>query len=105
MHISDSAKNKIIDVLIDVGQPFIRFGVQGGGCNGFQYFFDPTDEKEETDYTISLDDTHEIIVDPMSYQYISDARVDYIKDIMGERFTFENPLHTSMCGCGNSVAF
>lgn len=105
MFISDSAKNKIVEVLIETGNPFIRFGLQGGGCNGFQYFFEPTAEKEDTDYIVPLDNSHDVIIDPISYQYIVDARVDYVKDIMGERFTFDNPLHQSQCGCGSSVSF
>ena len=103
--ISDRAKEKIIDVLIDEKSNIIRFGLQGGGCNGFTYFLAVEHEQEEDDFEVLLDETHKLIIDPMSMMYLEEAEIEYKKDIMGESFVFNNPLQKASCGCGSSVSF
>lgn len=105
IRITDTAKEKMIDVLIDEKATMLRFGLQGGGCNGFTYFFAFEGEASEDDLEILLDDRHKLLVDPMSMMYLEDAEVDYKRDIMGENFVFNNPQQKTSCGCGNSVGF
>jgi len=103
--VTDVAKEKIVDVLIGERMPFLRFGLQGGGCNGFQYYFAPSDSKEEDDFELPLADGYTLIIDSMSMMYLEDAEIDYKKDIMGETFVFNNPNTKTSCGCGSSVGF
>jgi iron-sulfur cluster assembly accessory protein len=103
--ITDLAKEKIIDVLISEKSNVLRFGLQGGGCNGFQYFFSAEAEIEEGDTEYPLDDNHVLVVDNMSAMYLENAEIDYRRDIMGESFVFNNPNTTTKCGCGSSVGF
>jgi len=105
--ITDSAKEKMIDVLINEKSSFLRFGLQGGGCNGFQYFFAVEENVEEGDIEISLDDTflYTLLIDSTSNMYLDEAEIDYKKDIMGESFVFNNPNTKTSCGCGSSVGF
>jgi len=103
--VTDRAKEKMISVLIDEKSSFLRFGLQGGGCNGFTYYFAVETEQQEDDLSIVLDDTHMLLVDSMSMMYLTDAEIDYKKDLMGESFVFNNPNATTHCGCGSSVGF
>jgi len=103
--ITETAKEKIIDVLIDEKSSLLRFGLQGGGCNGFQYYFQVEKQKEEDDLEIPLADGYTLIVDSMSMMYLEEAEIDFKKDIMGENFVFNNPNQKTSCGCGNSVGF
>ena len=105
IRVTDKAREKMIGVLIDEGSSFLRFGLQGGGCNGFTYFFAIEDSLGEDDFEFKLDDTHSLLVDPMSGMYLTDAEIDYKKDLMGEAFVFNNPNTVGSCGCGSSVAF
>jgi iron-sulfur cluster assembly protein len=104
--ISDAAKDKIISILTEEKAGTIRFGLQGGGCNGFTYFLAiENDPISEDDFEFPLGESHKLVVDAASSMYLDSAEVDYKKDIMGETFVFNNPNQTSSCGCGNSVGF
>lgn len=105
IQITDTAKTKIIDILIDAKSKHLRCGLQGGGCNGFRYFFLIETEKAEDDFEVDLDNGLSILVDAMSMSYLSEAVLDYRSDIMGESFVFNNPNVSTSCGCGSSVGF
>jgi iron-sulfur cluster assembly accessory protein len=103
--VTENAKQKIISILNEENAEFIRFGLRGGGCNGFTYFLQiETNSPEEDDTVITLDD-RALLVDSMSLMYLNDAEIDYKKDLMGESFVFNNPNITGHCGCGSSVNF
>lgn len=103
--ITEAARIKIIDVLIDEKANALRFGLQGGGCNGFQYYFAVNDQKAEDDIEIDLGNGFNLVVDAMSMMYLEESEIDYKKDLMGETFVFNNPNTTTKCGCGSSVGF
>jgi iron-sulfur cluster insertion protein len=103
--ITEKAKEKIISILDEEHATMVRFGLQGGGCNGFQYFITLEENVEEDDFEIPLDDSRKLLVDAISSNYLTEAEIDYKKDIMGETFVFNNPNQKTSCGCGNSVGF
>lgn len=104
--VTENAKDKIVSILQEEKAERIRFGLRGGGCNGFTYFLQIEDQPPESDdILINLGDKLDLLVDPMSMMYLTDAEIDYKKDIMGESFVFNNPSQTSQCGCGSSVGF
>jgi iron-sulfur cluster assembly protein len=105
IRITETARAKMVDVLIDEKAKMLRFGLQGGGCNGFQYYFAVEPEKAEDDLEMPLEDGYVLLVDPMSAMYLEESEIDYKKDLMGETFVFNNPNQKTSCGCGNSVGF
>lgn len=54
----------------------LRVFVTGGGCSGFQYGF-TFDEDVADDDTVIEREGVSLVVDPMSYQYLAGAEVDY----------------------------
>jgi iron-sulfur cluster assembly protein len=105
VRITDKAKEKIISILKEENSPFLRFGLQGGGCNGFTYFITLDKEIAEDDFQIPIDNSYTMLVDAASNMYLEEAEIDYKKDMMGESFIFNNPNQKSSCGCGSSVGF
>ena len=105
IRVTDRAKEKIISILTEESQSMIRFGLQGGGCNGFSYFLAIEEKMEDDDLEFPLGDIHRIIIDAASNMYLESAEIDYKKDLMGESFVFTNPMQTTKCGCGSSVGF
>jgi iron-sulfur cluster assembly protein len=105
VRLTEKAKEKIIDVLIDEKATMLRFGLQGGGCNGFTYYFAIETEKAEDDFEIPVNEGFTLVVDAMSSMYLEEAEIDYKKDLMGESFVFNNPNQKTSCGCGSSVGF
>ncbi len=46
----------------------------------------------------------EVVVDSVSLPFLDDATIDFAEEIIGARFTIENPNTSSSCGCGTSFA-
>lgn len=102
MKISDKAIQKLTDILHEEGKTYVRFGLQGGGCSGFQYYFLIEDAKEEDDFVYPLLDGKDMIVDYASMMYLQDLDIDYKTEMLEEAFVFNNPSAVTTCGCGNS---
>jgi len=102
---TDSAADKVKDLLIDEGNPNLklRVFVQGGGCSGFQYGFTFDEDVSEDDTTLEKNGV-KLLVDPMSFQYLLGAEIDYKEDLEGAQFVIRNPNATTTCGCGSSFS-
>jgi len=81
----------------------LRVYVQGGGCSGFQYGFTFDEDQQEDDTAVDKDGVR-LLVDPMSFQYLIGAKIDYKDDIDGARFIINNPNASTTCGCGSSFS-
>lgn len=102
---TDAAANKVKALIADEENPNLRLRVYitGGGCSGFQYGFTFDDKMNEGDLTIEQQGV-ELIVDPMSLQYLVGGYVDYIEGLEGSRFVVTNPNAKTTCGCGSSFS-
>ena len=102
---TDSAANKVKELIDEEGNPALklRVFVTGGGCSGFQYGFTFDEETAEDDTTMQKNGVT-LLVDPMSYQYLVGAEIDYTEGLEGSQVIIKNPNATSTCGCGSSFA-
>lgn len=97
--LTENAVKEITQGLAENDEPYLRISVQGGGCSGFQYIFDFEKTKNEDDFEIG-----QVLVDSMSMQYLAEAVVDYVDDLMGSQFVIKNPNAQTTCGCGSSFS-
>ena len=81
----------------------LRVFVTGGGCSGYSYGFTFDDDIAQDDTVVRRSGVT-MVVDPMSYQYLVGAEVDFKEDLQGSQFVVTNPNASSTCGCGNSFA-
>ena len=80
----------------------LRVAVEGGGCSGFQYDI-RLDAPAEDD--LVLEDAGErVVVDSTSLPFLAGATIDFTEELIGARFTIDNPNVTSACGCGTSFS-
>jgi len=102
---SDSAAQKVKQLIEEEGNPDLklRVFVTGGGCSGFQYGF-TFDEVQNEDDSVMEKDGVKLLIDPMSYQYLTGAEIDYTEGLEGAQFVIKNPNATSTCGCGSSFS-
>lgn len=102
---TDSAANKVKELIEEEGNPELklRVFVTGGGCSGFQYGFTFDEEVNEDDTTMEKNGV-KLLIDPMSYQYLLGAEIDYSEGLEGSQFVIRNPNATSTCGCGSSFS-
>jgi iron-sulfur cluster insertion protein len=102
---TDSAAGKVKQLIEEEGNDNLKLRVfiTGGGCSGFQYGF-TFDENEQDGDTMVVNDGVTLLVDPMSYQYLVGAEIDYKEDLSGAQFVIRNPNATTTCGCGSSFS-
>ena len=102
---TDNAANKVKQLIVEEGNPDLnlRVFVTGGGCSGFQYGF-TFDEVMNEDDTPMVKNGVTLLIDPMSYQYLAGAEIDYQEGLEGAQFVIKNPNATSTCGCGSSFS-
>lgn len=104
--LSETAAKEIKDIIKQQNLPEaetkLRVGVKGGGCSGFSYMLDLTEEpKSEMDEELEVHGV-KILVDMKSYLYLNGVEIDFKDEVMGRGFVFKNPNATSTCGCGSS---
>ncbi|MDU8923757.1 iron-sulfur cluster insertion protein ErpA [Pasteurellaceae bacterium LIM206] len=81
----------------------LRVYITGGGCSGFQYGFTFDEKVNEGDLTVENDGV-QLVIDPMSLQYLIGGTVDYTEGLEGSRFIVNNPNAVTTCGCGSSFS-
>ncbi len=100
--LSESAVTRLSEILPEHG-PFLRVSVLGGGCNGFQYKFDLTGDRDGEDLLIERG-LAKVLIDPVSLDMLAGSELDYADKLMGSYFTVHNPQAASSCGCGTSFS-
>ncbi len=81
----------------------LRVFVTGGGCSGFQYGFTFDEAINEGDTEVENQGV-KLLIDPMSFQYLVGAEIDYSEGLEGAQFVIRNPNATTTCGCGSSFS-
>lgn len=99
--VDPSVERKLL--ALDQEKTFLRVAVEGGGCSGFQYKIE-LDTPSEEDDVLSFTESCGVIVDPVSQPFLKDATLRYVEDVVGARFSIDNPNVSSACGCGVSFA-
>ena len=102
---TDNAANKVSALIQEEGNPNLklRIFVSGGGCSGFEYNFAFDEAVNEDDMVIEKNAVS-LLIDAMSFQYLTGASIDYLEGLEGARFVINNPNATSTCGCGSSFS-
>ena len=102
---TDDAASKVKRLIEEEGNPglMLRVFVTGGGCSGFQYGFTFDEAINDGDTEVEKNGV-KLLVDPMSFQYLSGAEVDFKEDLTGASFVIRNPNAATTCGCGSSFS-
>ena len=102
---TDSAADKVKTLIEEEGNDNLklRVYVTGGGCSGFQYGFTFDEAVNDGDTEVEKNGVT-LLIDPMSYQYMVGAEIDYKEDLEGAQFVIRNPNATTTCGCGSSFS-
>lgn len=107
IHLTETAAREITTIIqqqeLDTASVALRVGVKGGGCSGFSYILDLTEQTRETDEAFT-ENGIKVVCDPKSYLYLNGTTIDFRDELMGRGFVFNNPNSTSTCGCGSSFS-
>lgn len=82
----------------------LRFGDQPGGCSGFEYVLDFSDQATEED-AIFLSHGVEIHVEKQAVARLLGSEIDYYDGLNGAGFKVSNPNARGSCSCGSSQTY
>ena len=102
---TNAAARKVQELILEERNPELKLRVyiSGGGCSGFQYGFSFDEERAEDDIAVDKGGIT-LRVDPLSFQYLMGAEVDYSESLQGAQFVIRNPNASTTCGCGSSFS-
>ena len=108
IYVSDKAKDKINQILADLGNGndpshFLRVSVVGGGCSGLSYKMDFDNVQKPMDQFFE-DNGVKVVTDLKSFLYLVNTTLDFSDGLNGKGFYFSNPNASRTCGCGESFA-
>jgi iron-sulfur cluster assembly protein len=82
----------------------LRLGVRGGGCSGFNYVIEFSDDPpRERDRVFEFDGVR-VYIDKKSLVYLAGSVLDWESTLMQQGFKFRNPRESASCGCGHSFS-
>ena len=101
--VTDRAFARLAEINASAEAPqALRVAIEGGGCSGFQY--DIRLDKPAEDDLVLEGAGQKVVVDSVSLPFLTDAVIDFTEEVIGARFTIENPNAASSCGCGTSFS-
>jgi iron-sulfur cluster insertion protein len=102
---TNAAATKVKELIDEEGNSSLKLRVfiTGGGCSGFQYGF-TFDENITDGDTVIENEGVKLLIDPMSFQYLAGAEIDYTEELEGAQFVIRNPNAATTCGCGSSFS-
>lgn len=102
---TDAAAHKVRQLIEEEANENLklRVFVSGGGCSGFQYGFTFDENLQDGDTSVENGGVT-LLVDPMSFQYLMGAEIDYTEGLEGAQFVIRNPNAKTTCGCGSSFS-
>jgi iron-sulfur cluster assembly protein len=108
VHVSESAKTKILQLLAEAGRDndpswFLRVSVVGGGCSGLSYKMDFDNVSKPTDQVFEHNGI-KVVADLKSLLYLVNTTLEFSEGLNGKGFYFNNPNASRTCGCGESFA-
>jgi len=83
---------------------YVRIGVVGGGCSGFQYAFNFTDSYDAKADMVMEQHGVGVVVDKKSDLFLDGTTVDFYSGLDKRGFQFQNPNAVKSCGCGSSFS-
>lgn len=100
--LTDAAAARVQDIIAKGGKPFLRVGVNNGGCAGMEYTMDYADAPDAFDERVE-DKGVQILVKADAVLFLLGSEIDYEVGRLSSKFVFRNPNQTDACGCGESV--
>ncbi len=103
LELTQSARDAMQTAIAGAERPVagLRIMVESGGCAGLRYGMALELAVEPDDATLDFDGLT-VLIDPDSRAYLEGVTVDFVADLEGAGFVFDNPNARGGCGCGKS---
>lgn len=113
--VSQSCINRVLALVrkrsdgVTLRDIYLRVFVDAGGCSGFQYKFELTQDKHEpidpAEDVVYEAEGARVVIDKSSLELIRGSTIDFTQEMIKSSFAVtNNPQSESACGCGSSFA-
>jgi iron-sulfur cluster assembly protein len=100
--LTDAAAARVREIIAGGAKPYLRVGVNNGGCAGMEYMLDYAEAPEQFDELVEDKDVR-ILVAADAVLFLLGSEIDFETTRLASKFVFRNPNQTDACGCGESV--
>ena len=100
--LTDAAATRVQEIMAKGARPYLRVGVNNGGCAGMEYTMDYAEAPDTFDELVE-DKGVQILVKAEAVLFLLGSEIDYETGRLSSKFVFRNPNQTDACGCGESV--
>ena len=97
--LTENAKNYLSTTTKAHDKKYAYLAVNGGGCSGFQYEWNMTNDLEKGTLVENI-----LVLDRTAEMFVIGCTVDYVTEFGGSYLKVINPNATAQCGCGESFA-
>jgi iron-sulfur cluster assembly protein len=88
---------------LNPSKAYLHVGIRGGGCSGFSYHLEVTDELPDQ-ATVADTQGVQVYCTSENQPQLEGLTIDYQDSDVRGGFVFDNPNATRRCGCGASFA-
>jgi len=100
--LTDAAAARVQEIMAKGAKPYLRVGVNNGGCAGMEYTMAYAEAPGPFDELVE-DKGVNILVAADAVMFLLGSEIDYETTRLSSKFVFRNPNQTDACGCGESV--
>ena len=79
----------------------LRIGLKQGGCSGFSYEMGLDEKPDVSDVVVEMEGL-KLFVNESYKDLLAGIELDFVDDLSGQGFKFNNPNAVRSCGCGKS---
>jgi len=97
--LTENARNYLSTTAKAHDKKYAYLAVNGGGCSGFQYEWNMTNDLEKGTLVENI-----LVLDRTAEMFVMGCTVDYVTEFGGSYLKVINPNATAQCGCGESFA-
>lgn len=103
LEMTDQAQSAVQRFVDTADKPIagLRIAVVDGGCSGLQYSMSLEAGPQDGDSVVKCG-SMTVFVEPDSISVLDGTVIDFVENLQGSGFTFENPNATKSCNCGKS---